>query len=142
MDRRRTVAVVCLVWASVLLGIGLRPTPTSIEVLGFVASCTIGLVIPLLYTITGENFPTSVRATGVAVTDGVGHLGGAFCGQIILGAEALAGISGALLSMAASGLGRAILVCFVRDLGTIIISDARRDSSLAETDSFQIVLDT
>ena len=34
------------------------------------------------------------------------------------------------------------VVCFVRDLGTIIVSDARRDSSLAETDSFQIVLDT
>jgi len=33
-------------------------------------------------------------------------------------------------------------VCFVRDPATIIVSDARRDSSLVETDSFQIVLDT
>jgi len=34
------------------------------------------------------------------------------------------------------------VICFVRDPDTIIVSDARRDSSLAETDSFQIVLDT
>ena len=34
------------------------------------------------------------------------------------------------------------VVCFVVDPTTIIVSDARRDSSLVETDSFQIVLDT
>ena len=34
------------------------------------------------------------------------------------------------------------VVCYVRDPATIIVSDARRDSSLVETDSFQIVLDT
>ena len=34
------------------------------------------------------------------------------------------------------------VVCYVGDPATIIVSDARRDSSLVETDSFQIVLDT
>ena len=34
------------------------------------------------------------------------------------------------------------VVCHVQDPGTIIVSDARRDSSLTETDSFQIILDT
>ena len=34
------------------------------------------------------------------------------------------------------------VICFVRDPDTIIVSAARRDSSLAETDSFRIVLDT
>ncbi len=34
------------------------------------------------------------------------------------------------------------VVCFVGDPATIIVSDARRDSSLVEIDSFQIVLDT
>ena len=34
------------------------------------------------------------------------------------------------------------VVCFVADPATIIVADARRDSSLVETDSFQIVLDT
>ena len=34
------------------------------------------------------------------------------------------------------------VVCYVRDPSTIIVSDARRDSSLRETDSFRLVLDT
>ena len=34
------------------------------------------------------------------------------------------------------------IVCYVRDASTIIVADSRRDSSLEETDSFQIILDT
>ena len=34
------------------------------------------------------------------------------------------------------------VVCYVRDPSTIIVADSRRDSSLQETDSFQIILDT
>ena len=34
------------------------------------------------------------------------------------------------------------VVCYVRDPSTIMVSDARRDSSLTETDSFRLVLDT
>ena len=34
------------------------------------------------------------------------------------------------------------VVCYVLDPSTIIVSDARRDSSLTETDSFRLVLDT
>ena len=34
------------------------------------------------------------------------------------------------------------MVCYVRDRRTIIVADSRRDSSLEETDSFQIILDT
>ena len=115
IDRRRTAAALALIWAITLAGIGFLASPLTIPVLGFVASFTIGFFIPILYTITGENFPTRVRATGVSLSDGIGHLGGAFCGQIILGAEALSGFSGAFLTMAATGLGTAVLVGFVRD---------------------------
>ena len=34
------------------------------------------------------------------------------------------------------------IVCYVGDPSTIIVSDSRRDSSLADTDSFQIIIDT
>ena len=98
-----------------LAGIGLYPSALAIGFLGFVASGTIGFFIPVLYTMTGEHFPTRVRATGVALSDGVGHLGGAFCGPIILGAESIYGFQGAFLTMAATGLMTAVLVGFLRD---------------------------
>ena len=34
------------------------------------------------------------------------------------------------------------IICYVRDPSTIIVAESRRDSSLQETDSFQIILDT
>ncbi len=115
IDRRRTAAILALVWALTLLGIGAYASPLTIPILGFIASFTIGFLIPILYTITGENFPTRVRATGVSLSDGFGHLGGAFCGQIILGVEAIYGFDGAFITMAATGLATAVLVSFVRN---------------------------
>ena len=115
IDRRRTAAILALVWALTLLGIGAYASPLTIPILGFIASFTIGFLIPILYTITGENFPTRGRATGVSLSDGFGHLGGAFCGQIILGVEAIYGFDGAFITMAATGLATAVLVSFVRN---------------------------
>ena len=34
------------------------------------------------------------------------------------------------------------VICYVRDPGTIIVSDSRRDTPLNETDSFRIIIDT
>ena len=34
------------------------------------------------------------------------------------------------------------VICYTQDPGTIVVADSRRDSSLRETDSFQIILDT
>ena len=115
IDRRRGTALLAVVWAIALATIGVYASTVTIPVLGFLASFTIGYVIPLLYTITGESFPTSVRATGVSLSDGFGHLGGAFCGQIILGVEAVQGFEGAFFAMAATGLATAVLVGFVRN---------------------------
>ena len=114
IDRRKTASVVAVLWAGTLIGIGYFPSPIAISVLGFAASCTIGFIIPILYTITGESFPTRVRATGISLSDGFGHLGGAFCGQIIFAVESFAGFSGAFIAMAVTGLLTAVLVCFIR----------------------------
>jgi putative MFS transporter len=103
-----------VVWGATLLGIGFYASSVTIPILGFIASFTIGFVIPVLYTLTGESFPTRVRATGVSMSDGLGHLGGAFCGQIVLGAQALYGFQGAFITMAITGFTAAILVVFVR----------------------------
>ena len=42
----------------------------------------------MLYTYTAEHFASSARATGVALTDGLGHLGGALAALILFGITA------------------------------------------------------
>ena len=84
---------------------------------GFIATTTIAAIIPILYIYTGENFPTRMRATSLSVTDGIGHIGGAFCGQIIFSIATIINhnsytFSTALTIMAITGLLTAILLMF------------------------------
>ncbi|OGT36483.1 MAG: hypothetical protein A3F11_11895 [Gammaproteobacteria bacterium RIFCSPHIGHO2_12_FULL_37_14] len=82
-ERKWLAVILMFIWAATLFVIAWFPNPTIIMVAGFIATTTIAMTIPILYIYTGENFPTHIRATSLAVTDGLGHLGGAFCGQII-----------------------------------------------------------
>ena len=59
--------------------------------------------VPISYTWVSESFPTRARATGFALADGLGHLGGGI-GLIIVGA---------LLSILKSGSVESILILFV-----------------------------
>jgi MFS transporter, putative metabolite:H+ symporter len=81
-------------------------------VFGFIASTTIGLLVPMLYTYTAEHFPTAARATGVALSDGLGHVGGALAPLIVLGANSTWGFSSAFLVMAITGVVAGGLILF------------------------------
>ena len=112
IERKVSTALICLAWTACLLIIGFFPSKGTIMIVGFLASTSIGLVIPILYTYTAEIFTTAFRATGVSVTDGLGHLGGAFCGQIVFAVYHPYGFSGAFVAMAAAGLKAAVLLSF------------------------------
>ncbi len=88
-QRKYLLSLTALVWALCLLVIAFIPLMKIILIIGFLAALTIALFIPQMYTFTAEVFPTGCRATGVSITDGIGHLGGAFCGQIIFAITAL-----------------------------------------------------
>ena len=82
---------------------------------GFVAAISIAMIIPMMYTYTAEMFPTVVRNTGVSITDGIGHVGGALCPQIVFGLAAVLAAKehqfvAALTVMAGSGLLTALLL--------------------------------
>ncbi|MCY0852060.1 MAG: MFS transporter [Thermoplasma acidophilum] len=44
----------------------------------FLASMALGMYLQVAYTYTAENYPTRARSSGFALTDGIGHVGGAF----------------------------------------------------------------
>jgi putative MFS transporter len=110
LERKYTAASAALAWAISLLVIGLFVSPTIIIVFGFIASMTVGLLVPVLYTYTAEHFSTNARATGVAMTDGLGHIGGALAPLIVLGANTAWGFSGAFIVMAVTGVLTAALI--------------------------------
>lgn len=95
-----------------LFVIGFFPSPPVIIVGSFIASTTIGLLVPILYTLTAEHFSTRSRATGVAMTDGLGHIGGALAPffVLVLGSGVLGGFSEAFVVMGVSGLVTAALL--------------------------------
>lgn len=108
-ERKWICAVVAAGWSLLLLAVGWMGSLPVVVAAGFFASASIALFIPLMYTYTGENFPTPTRATCVAMTDGLGHIGGMFCAPIVLGAYDLfhtwgLGFQGALSTMAITGL--------------------------------------
>jgi putative MFS transporter len=117
-ERKFSIAIFAVLWGGALLVIGSLVSPGIIIGFGFVASATIGLTVPMLYTYTAEHFPTPARATGVAMSDGLGHVGGALCPLIILGANSAWGFSSAFLVMAITGfVAGALLLLGIRATG-------------------------
>lgn len=116
-ERKWLGFTLAIIWSIALLIIGWYPSNTVIYVCGFIATMTISAIIPILYTYTAENFPTSQRATCVSITDGLGHLGGAFCGQIIFAiyysfTHPYTSFAAAFSGMAITGILTAILLTF------------------------------
>lgn len=110
-ERKFTVAVGLLVFAVSLAVIGLVPEAAVIMGFGFIVSFTIGFAVPLMYVLTAEQYPTERRARGLAVGDGLGHLGGAAAPLLILPAAAV-GFFWGMGVMALAGLLAAVLVLF------------------------------
>ena len=110
-ERKFTIAVSLVVFAVALIVIGLAPVAAVIIVFGFIVSATIGFAVPLMYVNTAEQFSGQLRARGVAIGDGVGHLGGASAPLVILPAAA-AGFFWGMGLMALTGLIAAVLILF------------------------------
>ncbi len=110
-ERKFTIAVSLVVFAIALIVIGLAPVAAVIIIFGFIVSATIGFAVPLMYVNTAEQFSGQLRARGVAIGDGVGHLGGASAPLVILPAAA-AGFFWGMGLMALTGLIAAVLILF------------------------------
>jgi len=115
--RDRSVCFGMLVWAAGFAGIAFTAAPVAIYALVFVVTIALGFVIPLMYTLTNESFPTAARSSGVSLTDGLGHVGGvvgplaATSLYATLGASS--GYAGVFLLVAVTGAGAALLTPFI-----------------------------
>jgi putative MFS transporter len=76
-ERKWSIFVGLLVWTAGFVAIAFVDAPAVIYVCVLGVSMSIGFVLPLMYALTNESFPTEQRSTGVSLTDGLGHLGGA-----------------------------------------------------------------
>lgn len=59
IERKVTITGTLVLWAVALLIIGIAPVAGVIIALGFVASVTIGLAVPLMYVYTAEHFTSA-----------------------------------------------------------------------------------
>ena len=120
-ERRNFSIALAFIWGIFLLIIGFGHSETMILIFGFLSACSISLIIPMLYIYTSEQFETKSRATCMSITDGIGHLGGAFCGQYTFFfydafKNSGAGIEVAFSALAFTGFVTALLLCFGRKM--------------------------
>ncbi len=77
-ERKYLISLLLIVQGLTLFGIGIKG-PVWEEVLSyFVFAFTNTFLISALYIYAAENFPAWARSTGVALTDGLGHIGPVF----------------------------------------------------------------
>ncbi|MEI7761085.1 MAG: MFS transporter [Thermoleophilia bacterium] len=112
-ERKVTITLALLVYSAAFIAIALAPTSIVVMAGGLVITFTIGLAVPLMYTLTAESFPNTIRARSIASADGLGHLGGALAPFLILPAAGVR-FSLGMSVMAASGLITAALVLMTR----------------------------
>jgi MFS family permease len=83
VERRLLILASTLVWLAGMILVGTLAGEAVLIVGSFLASLALGLYLQVAYTYTAESFPTRARASGFALSDGLGHGGGAL-GALVL----------------------------------------------------------
>lgn len=83
IERKILIFSTTIVWLIGMLFIGSFENTAVLYIGAFFASMALGSYLQVAYTYTAEAYPTQVRATGFALSDGIGHIGGAV-GAILL----------------------------------------------------------
>jgi putative MFS transporter len=127
-ERKRSICAGMLVWAAGFACIAFISNPLAIYTLVFIVTVALGFVIPLMYTLTNESFPTGARSSGVSLTDGLGHIGGAagpiIATSIYAALGAASGFPAVFLLVAVSGAVAALLLPFTVSATRRAISEA------------------
>jgi MFS family permease len=82
-ERKKLIFFTTILWLIGMLLVGSYINTVSIYLGTLCASLALGSYLQVAYTYTAEVFPTQARSTGFALSDGVGHAGGAL-GALLL----------------------------------------------------------
>ncbi len=77
LERKRLIFFTTIVWLVGMLLVGNYSSDLSVYAGSLCASLALGAYLQVAYTYTAEAFPTAARSTGFALSDGLGHAGGA-----------------------------------------------------------------
>jgi MFS family permease len=83
VERRLLIFGSTLVWLAGMVVVGTLANDAVLILGSFLASLALGLYLQVAYTYTAECFPTRARASGFALSDGIGHGGGAVGGLLL-----------------------------------------------------------
>ncbi len=75
-ERKWLILCAAAIWLIGMLLIGTL-SDYGIMLGSFLAALALGLYLQIAYTYTAESYPTRARASGFALSDGIGHVGGA-----------------------------------------------------------------
>jgi MFS transporter, putative metabolite:H+ symporter len=108
VERKLLMLASSLVWLVGMVLIGTLANETVLVIGAFLGALGLGMWLQVAYTYTAENFPTRSRSTGFAVSDGVGHAGGAVGGlalpHVVAGASFFTGFAGIGVTGALAGV--------------------------------------
>jgi MFS family permease len=76
-ERKKVIMSATVVWLAGMVMIGSLAGEATIIVGSFLAALSLGMYLQVAYTFTAESYPTRARASGFALSDGIGHIGGA-----------------------------------------------------------------
>jgi MFS transporter, putative metabolite:H+ symporter len=76
-ERKILIFASTVIWLAGMLAVGTLANEVVISVGSFLGSLALGMYLQVAYTYTVESYPTRARASGFALSDGLGHIGGA-----------------------------------------------------------------
>jgi len=109
VERKRLIFGATVVWLMGMLLFGTLANDVVISVGSFLASMALGMYLQVAYTFTVESYPTRARTSGFALSDGLGHLGGAVGALALPVIVAAVGFQLGFATIGATGLAAGLL---------------------------------
>ena len=109
VERKRLILGSTVVWLVGMISFGSLASDVAIASGSFLASLALGMYLQVAYTYTVESYPTRARTSGFALSDGVGHLGGAVGALALPLIVAAVGFQGGFGVIGLTGLAAGVL---------------------------------